>query len=607
MGHSAQNQKGLAVIYLTVLTMAAIFIIGMSVSLITYNEEKIAQNAVKSEQSYFAAESGIEDALLRIKKSLNLPSQYIINFDSASAEILVSSPNPTTKIVQSKGLVANAFRKIETNLTIETTNPQFFYGAQAGTSGINMENNSRIEGAGGLAGNVYSNGPISGDNGATITGNVFVATGMSQDQSHTVYNSDQIFGKDNPIIDLAQSFVPAASNTLVKVSLYLKKVGDPDDKTVKILTDNLGSPTKTVLASATLDEDLVGTVFGWVDVVFSSPPNLTAGTPYWLAVDASRDSNDYWVWGKDSNAGYGLGEAKYSQDWNTGSPVWTIVAGDLNFKTFMGGQATFLDNVIVFGDAHANTITGSKVCGNGYYQTIDASSLNFLNSPSNPTCPNPLTPGAANPASPDPPLQNMPISDSNINQWKQEAEAGGILSGDLTVNADLSYGPKKINGNLILTGNNKTLTVTGTIYVTGYIDIDNGSRIRCDGSFGLTSCIVLADKWVHIKNNGVFQGSGQAGSYIMILSTSNCDGSSPVNCTHHNAAMDLHNGATGAIFYANDGFVYLHNGVEVSELTAKKIQLEQGAIIRYEQGLVNAGFSSGPGGGWKVTSWKEIQ
>ena len=93
----------------------------------------------------------------------------------------------------------------------------------------------------------------------------------------------------------------------------------------------------------------------------------------------------------------------------------------------------------------------------------------------------------------------------------------------------------------------------------------------------------------------------------MILSTSDCDGTFSANCTHHNAAMDLHNGATGAIFYANDGFIYLHNGVVVSELTAKKIQLNQGAVIRYEQGLINSSFSSGPGGSWKVESWKEVE
>lgn len=601
------KSSGFIALYLTVLILAVSLTLAAGIFILTSVQQKDIQNNIKSSQSYYLAEAGIEDAILRIKDSMPISSNYVMTIGTGQAAVSITSPNPNTKIIRVIGTRGNVSKTLEVQLSIQSINPDFFYGAQAGNLGVTMENNSRIEGVGGQAGNIYSNGSVIGDSGATITGNVFVAAGMSGDQSHTVYNSDQIFGKEDPIIDIAQSFKPSLTEKLVKVSVYVKKVGNPDDVNVNILTDSAGSPSKTVLAQGELQKNLVGTSYGWVDIVFSSPPNLTNGTTYWLSIDASQNSNDYWVWGKDSNQGYGNGLAMYVQNWNAGSPVWTIIVGDLNFKTYMGGQATFLKDITVLGDAHANTITNSKICGDAYYQMVDAGSLNFLNSPSNPICPDPLTPGTAYPNSVDPPLKNMPISDSNINQWKDEAELGGVLNGDLTVNSDMSYGPKKINGNLIMTSNNKTLTVTGTVYVTGYIDIDNGSRIRCDTSFGLNSCVVIADKWVHIANNGVFQGSGQPGSYIMILSTSDCDGTFSAGCTHHNAAMDLHNGATGAIFYANGGFIYLHNGVVVSELTAKKIQLNQGAIIRYEQGLANAGFSSGPGGSWKVDSWKEVE
>jgi len=601
------NQKGFAAFFITILVLAVIFGIAISLTVLILGQERISRNTISSTQSYFAAEAGIEDAILRIQNLMGIISNYTISVGSASVEVLVDEPNQNTRIITAIGNKSNIFRKLESRVNIKTINPNFFYGAQAGILGIVMENNSRIEGTGGVAGNVYSNGPIDGDSGATITGNVFVATGMSEDQTHTVYNSDQIFGQVNPVIDVAQSFKPSVTNSLVKVSVYIKKVGNPDDRQVRILTDSAGSPSKTVLATAILRKNLVGASFGWVDIVFSSPPNLTQNTSYWLTVDASRDKDNYWVWGKDQNQGYGNGVAKYTQDWNAGSPVWTTIVGDLNFKTYMGGQATFLKDVIVLGDAHANTIINSQICGDAYYQTIDASSLNFLNSPSKPTCPEPLTPGTAYPGSSDPPLQNMPISDSNINQWKSDATAGGTISGDFIVDSNISLGPQKIDGNLIMASNNKILTVTGTIYVTGYLDISNGSAIRCSPVYGLNSCVVVVDKWVHITNNGIFQGSGELGSYIMILSISNCDGTAPGDCTHHNAAMDLHNNASGAIFYANDGLIYLHNGVEVSELTAKKIYLNQGATIRYEQGLANAGFSSGPGGSWEVASWKEIE
>lgn len=583
------NQSGFAALYLTLLILTASLALAASIFILNLTQQKDTQNIVKSSQAYYMAEAGIEDAILRIKNSMPISSDYVLMVDFGQTAVSIDSPNPNTRIIRATGTKGNVSKILEAQLSIQSVNPEFFYGAQAGSLGIVMENNTRIEGAGGVSGNVYSNGSISGDNGATITGTVFIATGMTEDQSYGIYNSDQIFGKDNPIIDIAQSFQSLAANTLVKISVYIKKVGNPDDINVRILTDNSGSPSETTLASATLHKNLVGTAFGWVDVVFSSPANLTQGQTYWLLMNVSRDSNDYWVWGKDQNQGYVQGQAKYSQDWN--DDPWISLTGDMNFKTFMGGLATFLDNVNVSGDAHANTITDSDITGNAYYQAISGSTVG----------------GTGYPGSSDPPLQNMPISDSNINQWKDDATAGGILNGNLTVSSNLSYGPKKINGNLIITSNNKILTVTGIIYVTGYIDIDNGSAIRCDVSYGLNSCVVVADKWVHISNNGIFQGSGQAGSYIMVLSTSNCDGTFSTDCTHHNGAMDIHNGVTGAVFYANDGLIHLHNGVTVSELVAKKIQLEQGAIIRYEQGLAIAGFSSGPGGSWKVVSWKEVE
>jgi len=601
------NQKGFAAYLATILVLIALLGIVISITILTIGEYKISRDMTRSSQVYFAAEGGIEDALYRVKKSLNVSPNYTLAVGDGSVEILIDSPGSNTRVITANGNINNIFRKLEAYLTVSAEKFDFFYGAQAGELGIEMENNSRVEGAGGAVGNIYSNGSIDGDSGATITGDAFVATGMSEDQTHTLYNEDQIFGQTNPVIDIAQSFTPSVSNTLPKVSIYIKKVKNPGSRTFRILTDSGGSPSKTILASATLQSSLVGTSYGWVDVVFSSPPSLTQGTTYWLMIDASQDNNDYWFWGKDRNQGYGNGQAKYTQDWNVAIPVWTTIVGDLNFKTYMGGIQTFLQDVTVFGDAHANTITNSNICGDAYYQTIDADSLDFVNNPSNPACLDPLTPGTASSSSPDPPLENMPISDSNINQWEQDATNGDILSGDLTVDSDISYGPKKIEGNLIMTSNNKNLTITGTLYVTGYIDISNGSAIRCSPDYGLNSCILIADQWIHIVNNGVFRGSGQPGSFILILSNSFCDGTAAGNCTDYNAAMDIHNNATGAIFYANNGMIYLHNGVQASEITAKKIHLEQNAVVRYEQGLVNANFSSGPGAGWKVDSWKEIE
>ncbi len=271
-----------------------------------------------------------------------------------------------------------------------------------------------------------------------------------------------------------------------------------------------------------------------------------------------------------------------------------------------------IEDVTVGLSAHANIIEDSKICGDAYYQTIDASSLNFLNAPTNPTCSDPLTSGTAHPASPDPEILPEPISASNIADWKADAVSGGTISGDYSVTNNVSLGPKEITGNLVMTSNNKTLSVSGTLYVRGNIDISNGSTVQCLASYGENSCVVLADGWIHVSNNGTFSGSGAAGSFLMMLTTLQCDGTSATSpdgkaCGDHNGAVDIHNGATGVIFYASNGMINLHNGVGITEATAYKLRIDNLASITYNQGLVNAAFSNGPGAGWQIDNWNETQ
>lgn len=162
---------------------------------------------------------------------------------------------------------------------------------------------------------------------------------------------------------------------------------------------------------------------------------------------------------------------------------------------------------------------------------------------------------------------------------------------------------------LRVTTNNRTLTITGSVYVRGNVDISgNGAEIKCSPSYGAQSCFIVADGWIHSVNNVTFSGSGEAGSYMMLLTTlAGCNGAGGTGCTHHDSAIDLHNNATGAIFYATNSQINLHNGVNASELVGYKLVLSNNAVITYEEGLANAQFSGGPGASWKQSQWKEIE
>jgi hypothetical protein len=137
--------------------------------------------------------------------------------------------------------------------------------------------------------------------------------------------------------------------------------------------------------------------------------------------------------------------------------------------------------------------------------------------------------------------------------------------------------------------------------VTGNFRVDNGSTIQLDANaYGITSGVFVVDGKIKIRPNTILKGSGQASSYIMLLSTNSelVDFADP--------AVEIDNNTDAAIFYASQGLVVLRNNVQAREVTGYKVHLDNNAEIIYESGLQNSAFSSGTGGGWEVSSWQEI-
>jgi Tfp pilus assembly protein PilX len=197
--------------------------------------------------------------------------------------------------------------------------------------------------------------------------------------------------------------------------------------------------------------------------------------------------------------------------------------------------------------------------------------------------------------------KDLPIPQTLIDEWKSEAENGGVISGDYVLdNGETEYlGPQKISGNLTL-DNNSTLIMTGTLWVVGDVSIRNGATLRLDAFYESLSGVVVVDGQIQIRPGVTLEGSGQSGSYLLLLSTnSSLDPLSP--------AIDVHNNTSGSIFYTNQGLIVIRNNVEVREVTGYQIYLEENALVQYEVGLENTLFSSGPGGAWQVVSWQEVE
>lgn len=587
------------------LTLSVLFFLIISITIVlgstspVVRDLKNAQTLIKSKGSYYTSEAGTEDAFYRIKKGKQLSNPEVLSLNGGMVSVSNADVSATEKEIIASGDVSTNDRRVKLNI-FTGTGADFAYGAQVGDGGLVMSNNSFVRGTGGAVGNVFSNGPIVGAGTATITGNATVATSVNEDvQARSlVCDTDQLVGKTSPQVDYAQSFVPSETLPLSRVSLYVKKVGSPSSPSIKIVADNAGSPSTTSIASATLLSGNVTASYGWIDVSFSTPANLVAGNTYWIVIDTNDNSSKYFIWCSDSNNGLGNGVAKYKSSWTTGGS-WTQITGDLGFKTYLGAGAGSIDSIVVDGDAKANTIANSTILGVAYCQTGSGNNK------------------ACNTSQADPSPMNMPISEANIEQWRTDAANGGTIIGDCgdsgnpsctITGSTLSLGPKKITGNLVVT-NNKTLKLTGVIYVVGNIDVSNNGTVQCDISFGADSCVLVADGWINVGNNGFFKGSGVAGSYILGLSAiEGCNGGTQTaGCGPSNSGINLGNNLGGAVFYTSKSMVNLSNNSKIKAVIGYKLKLENNAVVEYEEGVTDANFSSGPGGGWNVKSWREVQ
>lgn len=578
--------------------LATFFILGiallivLAVSILVTNEQKIRRNLLRSAQAYFVSEAGIEDSIYRIVKGKKYEASNVLLVGEGGADINISSTGNIIA-VESAGAVSQRLRKLKVELAAGGTNIAFHYGAQVGRGGLNMQPNAKV------TGNVYSNGSILGSGlNSVITSDAWVAGGTetTPNQEWTVQDSGFSFGLrsgSTDYLDTVQSFVPSESKLLNKVSFYIKKVGNPPDQTIRILTDNGGKPSRTFLASGTLKSAKVTANYSWIDVSLGAPPSLVAGQRYWLTVDVSRDDNNYWVWGKDGADGYVFGTAKYTDDWSKNNAVWQNVGGDLDFKIWLAGIATEINSMSIGASAHANRILDSSVSRDAYCQYIEGTTVG----------------GATYLPSPDPPVEDLPLSYAQIQDWETAAAKGGEIIGPYSPADGSLLGPVKIAGDLILV-HDTTIIINGPVWVTGNIIADNNVVIKLPENLP-SGYAVIADNpldqnnfgKIKFSNNIVTQDSSLDGRLLFISTNNSVDLSNP--------AIDLSNNinATDAqsIIFSLQGLIKVTNNAKFKEITGYALYLANNAEVVYDTGLINANFSSGPGEGWIVRDWQEIQ
>jgi hypothetical protein len=460
---------------------------------------------------------------------------------------------------------------------------------QVGAGGFVLSGGSSING------NVYSNGDINATTGVHITGSATAANppALTADQvnatpaiSSCTSSTCITFANSTATQDIAQSFKISAAIPLNNIQFYMKKVGAPSDATVKIVNDNAGKPGTDILMSNTLSASAVTTSFGWVTVTLPSTPILDPNQTYWFVIDASSNTSKYYILGANVG-GYANGTVKigqYGGSWSGTTPANL----DTYFKIYLGGGTSIIggneySTGVYVGttgsdNAWAHTVKGATVTGALYCQT---------GSYTNKSC---------NTSKADPAPQPMPLSEGNIQDWKNDAVAGGTITGNYHVgDGGATLGPKQITGNLLVDGGG-TLTVSGTLWVQGTITVTGGGKVRLASSYGANDGALVSDGIVSVDGGGTFYGSGTTGSYPFLITTSACPVESGCNGA---SAVTLSGGAGTVAIIAQDGTASINGGSALKAVTAKQINMGGGATLSYDSGLINANFSSGPGGSWE--------
>lgn len=250
----------------------------------------------------------------------------------------------------------------------------------------------------------------------------------------------------------------------------------------------------------------------------------------------------------------------------------TTVVGDIfsNGDVDCGQQANVNNGVTVSGihqvkncrvdgSVRANTISGNMILQDAYYQTNIGSSVA----------------GEEYPGSADAAPQNFPITSAMVSGWKADAYDGLVYTGDLRVDGSTLIGPMVITGDLRI-DSNADVTIVGTVYVLGQIDIRANVAITLDEAYGSQSGVIISDSDIGIRAGSKFSGNTGGG---MIFVYSDAISPTAIEVDPGNVQSD------DVIFYAPNGTATIDS--HALQVSAKSVILKPGSKINYDSKLRN--------------------
>ncbi len=271
------------------------------------------------------------------------------------------------------------------------------------------------------------------------------------------------------------------------------------------------------------------------------------------------------------------------------------------------GASGLINTITATGSAWAHSISGSTIEGNAYYYSAGTLTGSVVD-------------GTQFPGSIDQATAPMPITDAMIEDWKDDIETTGTTitaaspqcsSGTYTINTNTTLNNVRIQCNVDMRkqGAGTTITIAGPIWIEGNLSFTSGPTIVASSSLGTKSVQLVVDNEANHAtsskisiNQSTNFTSGNAQSYVVLISMNN-DSENGGSTT----GIDLAQSANGKVLvYAPHGLISLGNSISLREVTAHQIDINNGAQVIYESGLMSLLFTGGPGGGFAIDSWNEI-
>ena len=292
MSKVSKNQSGVAALLITIVIMGVGTIIAVSATFVFLNRIEASRNIGFSERAYYAAEAGLEDALIRFfDANKQVPSLYSFSINGTAVDVSISTDEFNITTISADGNTSSRRRSAAVRIGLDPSATSLSFAAHIGTRGLTMDSNSTVNG------NVFSNGSIVG------TGNVVGGEAISAGPTgliHGIHATSSAYAHtiENSTID-KNAYYQTISDSTVSGTSY---PGSSDQPTSSLpITDALIEQWENdALAGGTISSPCpykitTNTTIGPkkinCDLEISTNPTVTLTGPIWVAGNISLKNN----------------------------------------------------------------------------------------------------------------------------------------------------------------------------------------------------------------------------------------------------------------------------------------------------------------------------